>query len=409
MKCPKLFFFLKIINNIDKIYYCFVPVPRQNEKLDEVFKNEEHLKANFDIYNQYTKAFISNEGEISNIFGGVKYYASNNYSYSAKDNMFNFEEIAIVTPEETNKELWKESKNFNAEQNYNLIGFNKGNNVKLLTTIKEKYPVPNISNGFYVDEKTWNILVRNILKKINTILIGPTGVGKTELVMMIAKALNLECNVYDMGSMIDPLTDLLGSHRLNNGNSEFDYAKFTYDIQKPGIILLDELSRAPLSSNNILFPCLDSRRSLPIEIADSKHDRSIKVHDECVFIATANIGVEYSGTNEIDAALLNRFIPMKLNYLPQNIECEVLMIRTGIDKTSAMKIIKIVNEIRALYMKNEISKSVSTRESIACADMVVDGFSIVDSIDNIICNKFASSGFEYDEEINQIKKIIIRY
>lgn len=28
--------------------------------------------------------------------------------------------------------------------------------------------------------------------------------------------------------------------------SVFDYAKFTQDIQKPGVILLDELSRAPI-------------------------------------------------------------------------------------------------------------------------------------------------------------------
>ena len=49
-----------------------------------------------------------------------------------------------------------------------------------------------------------------------------------------------------MGSMQDPLTDLLGSHRLENGSSVFDYAKFVEDVQKPGVILLDELSRAPL-------------------------------------------------------------------------------------------------------------------------------------------------------------------
>lgn len=42
--------------------------------------------------------------------------------------------------------------------------------------------------------------------------------------------------------MIDPISGLLGVHRLVQGWSVFDYAKFTEDIQKPCIILLDELS-----------------------------------------------------------------------------------------------------------------------------------------------------------------------
>ena len=58
-----------------------------------------------------------------------------------------------------------------------------------------------------------------------------------------------------MGSMYDPVSGLLGVHRLQKGGEAgFDYAKFTQDIQKPGVILRDELSRAPVTTINILFP-----------------------------------------------------------------------------------------------------------------------------------------------------------
>ena len=56
-------------------------------------------------------------------------------------------------------------------------------------------------------------------------------------------------------------------------------------------------------ANNILFPCLDGRRTLPVEIADASSTRSISVHPDVTFIATANIGNEYTGTQDIDEAL----------------------------------------------------------------------------------------------------------
>ena len=114
-------------------------------------------------------------------------------------------------------------------------------------------------------------------------IIGPTGTGKTELVMLACRKLGIECNVYDMGSMYEPISGLLGVHRLKKGGeSVFDYAKFTQDIQKPGVILLDELSRAPVTTNNILFPCLDTRRMLPVEMAGGEDLRAIKVHPKSV-------------------------------------------------------------------------------------------------------------------------------
>lgn len=173
----------------------------------------------------------------------------------------------------------------------------------------ERFNPPTIKNdGFFTDKSKWYLLIRNIQNQVNTMLLGPTGTGKTELVMLACQKLGVECSVYDMGSMYDPVSGLLGVHRLQEGGiSVFDYAKFTQDIQKPGVVLLDELSRAPVTTNNILFPCLDSRRSLPVEIAGGKDMRAIRVHPECCFIATANIGAEYTGTMIMDRALMNRF------------------------------------------------------------------------------------------------------
>jgi nitric oxide reductase NorQ protein len=237
-------------------------------------------------------------------------------------------------------------------------------------------------------------------------LTGPTGTGKTDVIIRICKALDIPCRIYDMGAMMDPLTDLLGSHRLENGSSKFDYAKFVKDIQEPGVILLDELSRARVMTNNILFPCLDDRRMLPVEIADSNGPREIPVHPECTFIATANIGSEYSGTNSLDIALENRFMIIQVDYLPKSFETKVLNIRTGIAENVAEKIVNVANAIRARYLDNSISKTISTRETLGCAELVVDGFSLMDAINFAFCEKFMKTG---DNEYDIVKRIIMGF
>ena len=125
-----------------------------------------------------------------------------------------------------------------------------------------------------------------------------------------------------------------------------------------------------------------------------------------MFIATANIGAEYSGTNDIDAALMNRFIPIQLDYLDKDIETDIIKVRAKISKKSAEKIVSVANLIRTEYLNGNISRSVSTRETIACGDMVSDGFSELESILKIVCSKYQSNA--YNNEYSLVKKIIMK-
>lgn len=286
--------------------------------------------------------------------------------------------------------------NFDINKDY---AYDNLDNMSLYDKIINKYKVPDINSGFVFDKAKFYLLVRNILKKKNTLLTGPTGTGKTDIVVRICKILNIPCRVYDMGAMMDPLTDLLGQHKLKNGNSVFEYSRFIEDIQKPGVILLDEISRAPFGSNNILFPVLDHRRTLPVDIAGEDDNREIKVHDDCVFIATANIGNDYSGTYDLDSALLNRFIVMQVDYLDSNSEVELLTTKYNIDKKYASKIVAFANNVRSRYLVGKLSKPISTRETLSCAELVSDGFSVIDSIKFSMLEKYNKYGDnpEYEE------------
>lgn len=389
----------------------FYPYRGQNSILDSRFRgNEKIIKNNLDLLTDRQKEYIKRNQAKSAI------YVTNKYAFNCKTFAFQFSGIPSVATDDDLNDLFTKKLGFDVTKSYSLdeemeTSTKIDENGKYVTKLSVKQSnklidnipdTPTIDNsGFYIDDKKWKYLVRNIIRKKPTLLIGPTGTGKTELILMACKQLGINCEVHDMGSMQDPLTDLIGCHRIKDGSSTFDYAKFVDDVQKPGVILLDELSRAPLMTNNILFPCLDSRRELPLAIADSEGPRSVKVHPDCVFIATANIGSEYSGAQEIDAALLNRFLPLKLDYIPANYEVELIMARSNILRYDAEAIVKFANKMRQKFKEGVINLPVSTRENIAMAELVADGFDLIDAVNFVVCNKFN------DEDVKPVRQIMI--
>jgi len=244
-------------------------------------------------------------------------------------------------------------------------------------------------NGYFrVSEGVYAILKRNIRKNVNTLLLGPTGVGKTELVSNVAESLGVPLTIFDMGTMTDPIMSLVGNHviKMTDGvtTSTFIKSRFSEAIQKPGIILLDEISRAVVTSNNLLFPCLDFRRELPMEYC-FENTEPIKVHPQCVFIATANLGGQYTGTHKLDRALLDRFMLVEIDPLS---ETEVAKaIRTHCPKLDGEMILKMVNtysKINQAHTSFTINFNLSIRHLKMISEMVADGFTLYDAF-YIIC------------------------
>lgn len=284
--------------------------------------------------------------------------------------------------------------------------------VELRQTIQATFPVPSVAEcGFHVDPETWFLLVRNVLKGKSILLSGPTGSGKTELVALLAQAMKRELSTVDMGTIQDPQSALLGVHRLNSdGQSEFDYAPFVGHIQKPNsIILLDEINRSSLASQNVLFSCLDKRRYLAVDIAHGEGERKIYVNPKAVFIATANLGGEYTGTNAIDRALMDRFFIMELDYPSVEDEQRIIMKKTNVSATQARKIVEFAFSIRNLYNKQDLSSSVSVRHTLEIGEMVNDGFDLQTSITTVVMPLYENSIGGGNSERSKVSAAIAAY
>ena len=290
----------------------------------------------------------------------------------------------------------------NAQGGVFADGATAGKPLSLLDKLQRnpKFEIPTVEkDGFWVEEDTWWNLVVNLVQCVNTCFKGPAGSGKTSIVRLACERLGLKLHTYDMGSMYDPISDLLGVHRMTAQGSVFDFAQFTQDIQEEGVILLDELSRAVPDVNNLLLPCLDDRRTLRVEMAGSKDQREIPVHPKCRFVVTANIGAQYVGAHELDIALADRFDFMSTTYMPSDKEVALLVKNFKIPRADASNIVSTARNVREIAEKGELSVPLTTRETIRAAQKVQAGFPVQKAMTLAFLDRYEGTRTEGDKAI----------
>ena len=229
-------------------------------------------------------------------------------------------------------------------------------------------------DGWYVDKDLWYHLIRNFKKQKNTLLIGNSGAGKTDLIQIMMDQLGKRLNIFDM-AISNPNKVLCGNLRAENGTTHYQYARFATEIQKKGMVLLDEIPRANPTANNILLPVCDKRRTLYIE--DAIDEVEIKLHPECTIFASANIGTQFIGTSALDHALLNRFHQVGVEYPPADKEIELLKKVHGLPEKQAMALVKFVTDVRDA---EDLSKDISTRQLMEIGELIKDGYSAKEAV-----------------------------
>jgi len=148
------------------------------------------------------------------------------------------------------------------------------------------------------------------------LLYGPTGTGKTETTLAVAERLKEEGKIDDyllftMASGMDDL-DLLGKFIPQSDRSlKFIPSPFLIatEMAKEGLkilIVLDEFNRATPKTLNILLPLFDKKGD-KYRLNNFITGEIIEIPAQNIkFILTANFGGSYSGTYQVDPALLNR-------------------------------------------------------------------------------------------------------
>jgi len=208
---------------------------------------------------------------------------------------------------------------------------------------------------------------------VNILTTGNQGCGKSSLVRQFAYIYKRPMATFQVGLLLEA-GQLFGQQRLKSGETYYQEFLFPKAIQTPGCVIhLEEINRSESPhALNELFSVLSEDRSIWIDELGM-----VQAAPRVMFFATMNEGDEFSGTDELDEALKDRFYRIHLEYLPHNVEKEVLIRKTSVDETKADQILKMINRIRN---NDQLEMSVSIRHSLMIAELVAMGSSLREAL-----------------------------
>ena len=258
----------------------------------------------------------------------------------------------------------------------------------------------------------WKFLVRSAMRGKNILMTGPAGCGKTMAAQTLTNCLGRENFYFNLGATQDPRATLIGNTHFNKEKGTyFSKALFVEAIQTPNaVILLDELSRAHPDAWNILMTVLDAGQRY-LRLDEASNQTTIKVAEGVTFIATANIGNEYTSTRVMDKALMDRFTVIEMDLLSKGEEADLLKYMFPLVEYKKLESIAEIAEMTRKECNTEESRlnsPVSTRTSVELASLIFDGFTLDEAAQITVYPQYSTDG-GVDSERTFVKQIVQKF
>jgi MoxR-like ATPase len=210
------------------------------------------------------------------------------------------------------------------------------------------------------------------------LIAGPAGVGKTTSVgkaierINAAHGLSMRLLKMDCATVTDPQKWFGRREVSQEKGTHYVESDFIEANKRGDVILLDDITRLHPHIHNGIMSFLDGSNSVLL----SDLNVVIQRNPNTVYLATANIGAQFSGTHRMDAAMRERFpYTIDRGWPPRDVEIAILTSHTGCDQDGAAILVDAGQKTRDMYEAGDLRSPVSTRTLVAAAWLVASGMS----------------------------------
>jgi nitric oxide reductase NorQ protein len=198
------------------------------------------------------------------------------------------------------------------------------------------------------------------------LLKGPTGCGKTRFMEHMAWRLKrplitVACH--------DDLTasDLVGRYLITGGETVWVDGPLARAVRAGAICYLDEVVEARKDTTVVIHPLADDRRVLPVE----KTGELLTAPAEFALAISYNPGYQ-SVLKDLKQSTRQRFVAIEFNYPAAELEIEIIMRESGIDRHMAEKLVKFAAMTRNLK-DSGLDEGASTRLLVHAGKLMKSG------------------------------------
>jgi len=228
-----------------------------------------------------------------------------------------------------------------------------------------------IDKGFNYVER----IVRALYHFKQCALIGPSGTGKTHVVYLVAELCGLPMWEINCGLQTSAY-DLFGRY-IGLGKENWIDGQIVMWCRKGGLLYLDEANMMKQDIASRLNPVLDTRGHI---VLTEKDNEIVHRHPYGYLVIAMNpFSAEFVGTKPLNAALRRRMsVWINFEYLSLGDrispdEVGLVAKRTGIDKKTAEKVVKVGAELRRQYQNGDLPYGPSPGDLMNWSTLIADG------------------------------------
>ncbi len=227
--------------------------------------------------------------------------------------------------------------------------------------------VPDLDGAYVFDADTTLAIVAGFAFNRRVMVQGFHGTGKSTHIEQIAARLNWPCIRINLDAHISRI-DLVGRDAivLRDGQqvTEFREGLLPWSLQTPTALVFDEYDAGRPDVMFVIQRVLETEGKLTL----LDQNRVIRPNPWFRLFATANtVGLGdtsglYHGTQQINQGQMDRWnIVVGLNYLPAQVEAEIVMAKSDGNPEDVTKMVKVADLTRQGFMNGDISTVMSPR------------------------------------------------